>query len=1085
MQNGSGLLGNSSSSQAALIVPFPNDPNLYYLFVSIGNGTTSAAGPAGITYSIIDMRLDGGLGGLVPGLKNQTLFAPSSERMAAIRHENGRDVWLIGNRNPQAREVVSYLLTGDTTITSTPVVSNVGVNDSDDVIGFIVFSPDGEKAAITHLRNRTISLLDFDRATGIFSNKIVINNAPNITGGLRTIEFSPDGRYLYAASQVIPNTGIIQFDLCSNNQAQINASAFTLVVRDFNTNRKYDQGMLLGPDGKIYIGSNINDGYIARIESPNLQGNAANYVEEAIFLGAGKRTYGFCNFVKEPSVLPRDASGINVAGNTCINDALTFTISNTNDVTSVDWDFGNGNTFTGLTPPPQTYTTAGVYTITAAITRCGMVDNVALDITITSPPTVSTVADVNQCATTFNLRTIDTEVLGTLPATDYQVEYYENQADADNRENSLPDLYTPPSSSQVVYIRVHANDSQGCYAIQTFTLNTQTPITIGTISTLNACISGATVAVDLTQKDTEVLGTQNPTEYTVTYHETELDAQSGTDIPNPTTYDVSASQQIYVRVESVVDSNCFNTGSFALQVSQEPRIANLTVLTFCGNGNAADFNLRDKDTEILGTQNASDFEITYHNSSDDAMNDTNAIANPEAYSAQSSEEIYVRIENATNAACFETGSFNLMISQTPVIASAPLALDNCGTMGVATFNLRENDDEVLGSQTATDVTITYHTSSDDAMNNANAITTPENYTSQQDGEEIFVRIENNTNTVCFATDSFILNVFEIPTAGTVTDLELCDANADVINYDLSFSFPEILGTQDTSQFDISFYSSQADADARTNELELTQETSEAITTVFARIENIGNTACFQTTSFNILKRESPVLTIADNVFICPGETLTVTADTGYDSYEWSTGATTESIDIDTPGEYSVTVTANYNSVNCTTTKTFMVTASVVPQTIAVIVVDFKPGSQNTIKIIAEGGGDFEYSIDGITFQESNVFTNVAPGDYIAFVRDKGQCVTLSEELYVLGYPLFFTPNGDGFNESWQVLHAEREPENRVYIFDRYGKLLTRFTQADAGWDGAYNGKQMPSTDYWFKVERITGQTIKGHFTLKR
>ena len=195
--------------------------------------------------------------------------------------------------------------------------------------------------------------------------------------------------------------------------------------------------------------------------------------------------------------------------------------------------------------------------------------------------------------------------------------------------------------------------------------------------------------------------------------------------------------------------------------------------------------------------------------------------------------------------------------------------------------------------------------------------------------------------------------------------------------------------------------------------------------------------------------------------------------------------TTESIDISTPGEYSVTVTANYNTVNCTTTKTFMVTASVVPQTIDVIVVDFRPGSQNTIKIIAQGGGDFEYSIDGFSFQESNVFTNVEPGDYTAFVRDKGQCVILSKEFYALGYPQFFTPNGDGFNEVWQILNPDREPENRIYIFDRYGKLLINFTQADTGWDGTYNGKQMPSTDYWFKVERINGQTIKGHFSLKR
>ncbi|WP_459213152.1 PKD domain-containing protein, partial [Aquimarina rhabdastrellae] len=871
MPNGTDLTGNDSSTQSGVIVPHPGDPNLYFLFANKQDNSQPIL--QGFRYSIVDIRLDGGLGDIVAGQKNILLHDGSSERLTAVQHINGKDIWMIAYSRDQ-RKYFTYLIT-ETGLDPNAVESPIGMVLGRHTRGYMKASPDGTKLAIAHdAAGNEFELLDFDRTTGIVSNQMPVResdidvlNIPSGSGiGHRPygVEFSPNGEYLYIAFEA---GGIYQFDA-----SQTTASGIISTGRKVSRGGGRFKALQLGPDRKIYS-VRSGDGTLGVIHNPNSPAAGINYEHNAVDLG-GFRTgrEGLPNFIQTFFEIDIDAR------NLCLGDDTEFELNRESIVTSVEWDFGDGSAISTDIRPTHQYAAVGDYTVTATAILGTDTEVYTTTITIYDLPVANAATNLSVCdgspsdgIADFNLTIKDAEILGSQSDTEYVVRYYINQTDAENAENEITGVFTNTSNPQTIYARIHNRNSFTCHDITTFDLVVSGEATIGALTDFVLCGNNNNAVFDLSEKDTEVLGSQNASDFAISYYESEADAIARRDaIADHTSYtNTSNGQMIYARIESSTDQNCFNTGSFALQVSQEPRIANLTVLTFCGNGNAANFNLRDKDTEILGTQNASDFEITYHNSSDDAMNDANVIANPEAYSAQSSEEIHVRIENATNAACFEIGSFNLMISQTPVIASAPLALDNCGTMGVATFNLRENDDEVLGNQTATEVTITYHTSSDDAMNNVNAIATPENYTSQQDGEEIFVRIENNTNTVCFATDSFILNVFEIPTAGTVTDLELCDANADVINYDLSFSFPEILGTQDASQFDISFYSTQADADARTNELELTQETSEASTAIFARIENIGNTACFQTTSFNILKRESPVLTIADDVFICP------------------------------------------------------------------------------------------------------------------------------------------------------------------------------------------------------------------------
>lgn len=144
------------------------------------------------------------------------------------------------------------------------------------------------------------------------------------------------------------------------------------------------------------------------------------------------------------------------------------------------------------------------------------------------------------------------------------------------------------------------------------------------------------------------------------------------------------------------------------------------------------------------------------------------------------------------------------------------------------------------------------------------------------------------------------------------------------------------------------------------------------------------------------------------------------------------------------------------------------------------------GNDNSIELIPPTtGGPHEYSLDGIKYQVSNVFTGLSIGKYTAYIRDTVSCDFSIFDLTILDYPRFFTPNEDGFNDTWKIENLTLFPEAIVSIFDRYGKLLTQINTLKNAWDGKYNDQKMPSDDYWFSIHFGGGKIIKGHFSLKR
>lgn len=213
---------------------------------------------------------------------------------------------------------------------------------------------------------------------------------------------------------------------------------------------------------------------------------------------------------------------------------------------------------------------------------------------------------------------------------------------------------------------------------------------------------------------------------------------------------------------------------------------------------------------------------------------------------------------------------------------------------------------------------------------------------------------------------------------------------------------------------------------------------------------------------------------------CKAEEVTLSSTlTGID-YLWSTGEKTVTIKTLIPGFYNVAVTKPAPE-SCTLIQNILVIEHPAPILKNVIV------DENTVTInLTKSANYYEYSIDGIHFQNSNVFPNSPSGLQTATVRDIKSCNLITQKFVVIIIPKYFTPNEDNSNDLWEIKGLINYPEAEVTIFDRYGKLLKQLYATSLGWDGKSDGIELPATDYWyvFKIDKNSPE-VSGHFSLKR
>ncbi|UPT70124.1 MAG: T9SS type B sorting domain-containing protein [Flavobacterium sp. JAD_PAG50586_2] len=335
--------------------------------------------------------------------------------------------------------------------------------------------------------------------------------------------------------------------------------------------------------------------------------------------------------------------------------------------------------------------------------------------------------------------------------------------------------------------------------------------------------------------------------------------------------------------------------------------------------------------------------------------------------------------------------------------------------------------------------------------------------------------------------SYIRNVYlntqylPIPLANDY-ETTYCDAfNDGSENMDLPLYNSNLIAN--AANYTFGYYTTAADAENGISAISnsTSYNMSNTNNTVYVRVTSSDN--CHIVVALKFVFIDSPRIYMEDNYPVCEFSSAVIEAGAGFDSYLWSTGTTYHQAQVAIPGNYWVTVTENHGSLVCDSTKDFNVFLSN-PATITNIQEIDWTAVDNSIIITVTGVGVYEYSIDGVHYQAEETFTGLKPGIYQVFVRDINGCGIVKGEALLLNYPKFFTPNGDGTNDTWYIKFSQFEQEFDVKIFDRSGKLIKSMNSSEA-WDGNYNGRQMPSDDYWFYVTRADGKIHKGHFAMVR
>jgi gliding motility-associated-like protein len=199
------------------------------------------------------------------------------------------------------------------------------------------------------------------------------------------------------------------------------------------------------------------------------------------------------------------------------------------------------------------------------------------------------------------------------------------------------------------------------------------------------------------------------------------------------------------------------------------------------------------------------------------------------------------------------------------------------------------------------------------------------------------------------------------------------------------------------------------------------------------------------------------------------------------------GATNNNYEATQAGTYSVKVTNT--ATGCQSVLTSAVVAASFPGTSMTTTESLAFSDNATITVeVNPLNTIYQYTLDNGPMQTSNVFTNVSPGPHIVTVTDENGCTSLTKLVTIIGYPTYFTPNGDSYNDTWNVVGLGASA--KVFIYDRYGKLIKQISPTGPGWDGTLNGQPLLSTDYWFTVDYSEPQTgeskvFRSHFSLKR
>ncbi len=407
--------------------------------------------------------------------------------------------------------------------------------------------------------------------------------------------------------------------------------------------------------------------------------------------------------------------------------------------------------------------------------------------------------------------------------------------------------------------------------------------------------------------------------------------------------------------------------------------------------------------------------------------------------------------------------------------------------GLTFYNLRLADPFYKVDMTGLTVA-NFYLNENDALQNSNEIADPTVFFNTIPNQLVYARIENEYG--CFSIESLSLDTGYNPLP--FNTFEACDDdNNGITVFDLN-ELRELIRPEVSNTATISFYNSYNDVAYELNPLPDNYQNIESYSQeIYVEVKDIFRER-FDIITLNVV--EKPVVLPNDEIIYCEEfypNTRTITAGlqnpsaSNSETHLWfkngvDISENTSTIEVNEAGEYKVIVS---NASNCSTERTITVTESE-RATVQDVFVSELPNN-NSISIVVLGKGEYEFALDDSfgAYQKSNVFDNVSVGFHTIFIKDVNGCKTTQHEVSILGFPKFFTPNNDGFNDTWKPLGLDTNSNMKVSIFNRFGKFLVQLSAN--GWDGAFNGQPLPSSDYWYQATLENDEIITGHFSLKR
>ena len=751
--------------------------------------------------------------------------------------------------------------------------------------------------------------------------------------------------------------------------------------------------------------------------------------------------------------------------------------------------------------------------------------------------------DKDGIVSSFNLASQTATILGNQSAQDFTVTYHISQSDADDiSSNGLSSPYTNTiAGGEKIYVRV-LNDSSGCYRATTSFDVTVAPLpVVKKLITVEQCdddeINDGKSLFNLTKNET-LISSDFANEKFEYY--TAADFNEDSLIADPTNFTNNAfKQSIYVKIITV--KNCYRISQIDIKVGAS-LIADSFMLYYavCEDSPAlnqdgiATFSsdvLKEVKQKLIASDSkfsAQTIKVNFFKNKEDALTNKNAINIESDFTntTPTSQPIWASIENTelSSVECLGLKQVaTLYVEPRPVANAVSIAkqcdgdssLDLDSQDGKFPFDTSSIQSTLVGAQT--NVTTYYYLPNGTLI--GNELPNPFLSTSQT----IDIRIElasalggvNNPNGLCYDTTTLEFVVNDSPEAYPITIAANCDDGSDdsdgFSEFDTSTVLTTLLTnpstgvTQSLSKYNVSFnYKDDKGVNQTTDTLPNPFNTKTQ--TVIATVINPLNTECVVTKNIEFVVNPLPLFERADNTsIVClnldPIPIGVKSSDSRTYTYSWTRNGTAfpanvsgtdSSILIGLGGEYEVIATTT-DGTNCTRNLKITIAESKIATVVRkdIVVKDLTKDNNNTITILREtlGIGDYEYAIDDISgpYQDEALFEKVRPGIHTIYIRDKNNCGIAKIDVSVIGYKKFFTPNSDGYHDKWKILgiRADFQPKTKVYIFDRYGKLIKELDPLNDGWDGNYNGKPMPQSDYWFRVNLEDGREFKAHFSLIR